>query len=168
MAFKESHDCYRSKETLVNDVAVVLNAPLSVGTKRSVLHSAIWNWTEFDGKYNPRHWSVEAKKREIEIFRKETRRRDKPGIHEHAVPRIILFRLFLELAPATPENVLDLFKRLVHGVILTREEDKLLNANGFRQKMPREFSTAGHPDYQNPWLRYKACGIVLNPTPENW
>jgi hypothetical protein len=57
---------YRTKETMCQDVAEVLNSQtLHSGTKRSVIDHVIWVWSEFEGKYKGCHyWSKQAKKME--------------------------------------------------------------------------------------------------------
>src|SRR5205809_3353602 len=47
----QKHPRYRTKEVIVNDIAFVLNAPLSYGSRWAVLRDAAWVWTEFHGKY---------------------------------------------------------------------------------------------------------------------
>lgn len=168
----------RTKEIIARDIAFVLNAPLDKFTKKAVLNNAAWAWTMFQGKYDGCPiWSVQAKlyqfahlQRRI-AFEKAEGRLPRPKrrlIHDHAVPRKLVLQMLSELSPATPENVFERCEKLLHGVVLMPKEDKILNANGFRQAMPKEFSDPTSPDFENPWLRFHRCGIQLSPVPSNW
>jgi hypothetical protein len=168
----------RTKETIARDVAFVLNAPLDSFTKKAVLNNAAWAWTMFHGKYDGCPlWSVKAKlyqiahlQRRIDYEKSDGRtpRPKRSLIHDHAVPRRLVLQMLCDLNPVTPETVFECCEKFLHGVVLTLEEDKSLNASGFRQAMPKEFSEPTSAEFENPWLRFQRCGIQLSPTPPDW
>ena len=170
---------HRTKEVIAHDVAFVLNSPLNKLTKKAVLNNAAWAWTMFHGKkYDDcPYWSVEAKCYQVEHlykcieFEKADGRVSRPKralIHNHAVPRRLVLQMLFAMNPATPEEVFAICDKFLYGVVITPEEDRRLDAGGFRQKMPEEFWDQASSEFENPWLRYRRCGIQLNPTPPKW
>ena len=60
----ESHLRFRTREQICEDVAFVLGAPLSYGTKFAVLADVNWVWSECSGKFKGCHyWSKAALKK---------------------------------------------------------------------------------------------------------
>ena len=51
MRFKKSDKRFRTREQIAADVATILNADITYGTKWSVIDNAMWSWTVFDGKF---------------------------------------------------------------------------------------------------------------------
>ena len=145
---------FRSKEQIAADVAFILTAPISYGTKYSVVSQACWAWTEFDGKYfGCRFWSKKALVQAKKTLKKDLR-------HEHLVPRKVLVAMLMEVVEPTPEKVRELLDQFCIGVVVTKAEDELLS-KGLRSRMPREFDDPQHEDYRDPWLRYRRCGIAV-------
>jgi hypothetical protein len=146
---------YREKDTMISDLVGVLNSDLSYGTKYAVLFEILWIWTEFDGKYmGCRYWSNEALKQLDSSTNVKL-------IHDHAVPRKIIIDKIFGINSPTENDVRQIFDKYLNGVIITKDEDKQLNANGYRQKMPSEFQDRNQSDYDNSWLRYKKVGIKV-------
>lgn len=146
---------YREKDTMISDLVGVLNSDLSYGTKYAVLFEILWIWTEFDGKYmGCRYWSNEALKQLDSATNVKL-------IHDHAVPRKIIIDKIFGINSPTETDVRQIFDKYLNGVIITKDEDKQLNANGYRQKMPSEFQDRNQSDYDNSWLRYKKVGIKV-------
>lgn len=80
-------------------------------------------------------------------------------IHEHAVPRSLLANYVVDEATSI-EEVIAMFDRHCVAVLVTEEEDKQLNARGFRDKMPAGWTWSG-----DPLARYVALELnVLEPT----
>jgi hypothetical protein len=48
------------------------------------------------------------------------------------------------------------------GVVITKEEDKILNHLKLASSMPIDW------DGNNRWLRYKKANILINPLPDDW
>ena len=120
----ESHKRFRSKPVILKDLAFVLNADLSYGTKFAVLAEVAWVWSEYDGKYNGcRYWSNKALRGAENI---------KNLIHEHAVPKKIIFHQVFETQPATPAKLKKILDIFCVGCVVTREEDSRLNRAGLR------------------------------------
>lgn len=150
----ETNSKYRTKDQIVRDVAVVLNSPLTYGTKCAVLLDVGWVWTEFHGKYEGcPYWSERA----LEQFEANAKTKLR---HEHAVPKSVIIAMLVEIDSPTHDQVRDICERLLIGVVVTREEDNLLNRE-FKKTMPPEFFDPQSADYHNPWLRYKRCGIPV-------
>ena len=107
-----------------------------------------WKYTEASGKYaGCRYWSVKAASSRAT--------KDAPLRHEHLVPRKILVDMFFKLREDELHKVEELFRRYCIGVVVTAEEDRLLNKAGLRQKMP-----VG--DWlENPWVRYAHVEIKI-------
>ena len=151
---KPSHRGFRTKEVIASDVAFVLNAPLSLGTKLAVVNQACWTWTEFDGKYSGcRFWSQQALDRKSEQALPKL-------IHEHLVPRAVVADLLLAMHCPSAKDVFQVFDKYLIAVIVTPEEDKKISRR-FRSKMPMGFFDLDSPDFQNVWLRYKDSEISV-------
>jgi hypothetical protein len=76
-------------------------------------------------------------------------------VFDHAIPFRYLQSELVELAEVTPEAVRTILeKRDVH-VLITKSENKRLNAAGLQSKMPKNW------DGVNPLARYKATRIKL-------
>ena len=57
----KSNPRYRTKSELCDDIAFVLNSSLHYGTKYAVFDNAMWDWTQFEGKYKGCEcWSEES------------------------------------------------------------------------------------------------------------
>ncbi len=158
MRFKKSDKRFRTREQIASDVATILKADLTYGTKWSVIDNAMWSWTEFDGKFvGCPNWTQMAILRYVEFGGK--RGWKKHLRHEHVVPRSIVSQLVVGLQEPIPSSVYDLFSRFVIGCIVDRTEDAVLNK--YRSSMPAEFDDPTHADYKNPWLRYERCQIAI-------
>lgn len=139
---------YRTREQIAEDVAFILKAPVRYGTKYAVLSEVMWVWTEFCGKYRGcRYWSKTA----LMVYQRD---RNKAKLkHEHVVPKKVVIEMLFALDQPTPENVRSILDTFLIGVVLTPEEDAVLNVE-FGSKMPPEFYDPSSPDFHNPWLRY--------------
>ena len=107
----------------MKDVTFVPNSPLTYGTKVVVCRQAASAWTEFDGKYRGcPYWSTKAM--ELSTINPKT----KELRHEHAVPKKLFLDLLLKLKNPTAEDVERFFKAMLIGVVVTLEEERLLNS----------------------------------------
>jgi hypothetical protein len=136
----------RSKDDICCDVAFVLASPLTEGTKVAVLNDALWKWSEFDGKIDGCRWWSEAA-----CAIRENR---KQLIHEHLVPRKVLIERLLGLEEPAAEKVAQVLQQCV-GVVITKDEDRLLNKHGLRSKMPKDCSE------EDQWGRYNFANIAV-------
>ena len=140
---------YRTKDKICDDIAFVLNSnsSLSYGAQFAVLSEAMWVWTEFDGKYDGcKLWSEEALK---------VRDQRKMLIHEHMVPKSIVIERLKKLSNPTRDSVKELLEFYCKGAVVTKDEDRRLNGNGLRSKMPTDW------DEKDVEARYALVGIVL-------
>jgi hypothetical protein len=87
--------------------------------------------------------------------------------HEHAVPRSLVIEMLRKLESPTPEMVYSICERYLCGVVVTKEEDDILNFK-FRKDMPPEFFDPNSPDYEDAFLRYKRCDFEIVEPPEKW
>ena len=144
----ESHERYRTRETLCADVAAVLNSSVHWGTKHAVLAEVTWVWSEFEGKYSETlQWSEAAW-----LLRAGDR---KQLVHEHVVPKSVIIRELRKLERiADTEGVRVVLDRLCIGAVITKDEDRQLSQLGFRKRMPVGWEASG-----DPWARYAAAQI---------
>jgi hypothetical protein len=150
----ERHPAYRTKDQMVLDVAYVLAAPLSRGTKQAVLQNVAWAWTEFHGKYKGcPFWTRGA----LAWCESDPRAKLR---HEHAVPKAVVLEMLFKLEGPASDSVRHILESFLLGVVVTPDEDRLLNAR-FRKSMPQAFADATSTDFHNPWLRYKQVGIEV-------
>jgi hypothetical protein len=145
----------RTKGDIVRDITHVLNSTsLHRGTKMAVLNDACWRWTTICGKYDGcRLWSrkaIDARKRDPRV----------KLIHEHAVPKKIVIEMLLGLESPEENQVRRICEGLLHGVVITREEDRLLSVK-YKTKMPVQFHESGSAGFREPMLRYAECGIEV-------
>ncbi len=146
---------YRTKEIMAKDLAVVLNADLSRGTKYAVCRQIASEWTELNGKYKGcRFWSSKA----FELW--EANPKAKCFRHEHAVPKKVVVELLLSFDKPDAGFIYRVCEAFLIGVVVTLEEEKALNAR-FNSTMPSEFGETNNPSNLDPLLRYKQCGIEV-------
>jgi hypothetical protein len=159
----DTHLRFRTKDQIVNDLAFVLSAPLAYGTKHAVLADVAWVWTEFDGKYAGRPGRYTGCKfwTQMALMQHRLDRKSRRLRHEHIVPKRIVIDMLLKLERPTPESVREICERFLIGVVVTIEEDAVLNE--FRDSMPSEFDDPASPEYRDPWLRYRRCKIEVVP-----
>lgn len=145
---------------MADDLAVILNAPVTVYTKYAMLDHVAWKWTEFEGKYTGcPYWTRPAWERRNRP-RKELEKLVK---HEHAVPRSFFAKLMLALPTPTPIQVYEHCEQLLFGVVVTKAEQMQLDdkVNGFRCTMPEAFSDSESAHARDPWLRFRKHGIEV-------
>ncbi|MFK5879081.1 MAG: hypothetical protein QM478_06245 [Flavobacteriaceae bacterium] len=54
-----------------------------------------------------------------------------------------------------------LLEKYLRYATITKNEDKVLNSQGLRSKMPNEFYEVGHALYEDVFARYKIIGLTL-------
>ena len=77
-------------------------------------------------------------------------------MYEHTIPASIVRRQLLNVPPVK-EEVVNVLRAAGHVVMILRDEDKLLRANGFTRKMPNGWEWG-----DDPFARYHASGIELS------
>jgi len=126
----EKNAMFRTKEKMCADIAEVLNSKtLSHGTKRSVVDHVLWVWSEFHGKYEGcPYWSESAI---------ESGEEDVDLIHDHAIPRkLIREEIFKHDENANTQTIRDILEKNCIGVVITKDEDLILNGRKLRSAMP--------------------------------
>lgn len=138
---------FRSKETICHDLAQVLNADFSYGTKFAVVSEITWVWSEFDGKHQGcKYWSSAALQSGLP---------NKHLVHEHIVPKKVIVDSLMNEVERTPEKIYEFLERFCIGVVVTKDEDISLNRAGLRSTMPKDW------EGEDPWARYTAVGIQV-------
>lgn len=104
-------------------------------------------WTEFDGKYNGcRYWTKAALMARMIDKRAALK-------HEHVVPKKVVVDMLVRLPQPDAESVFAIMDRFLIGVVVTPEEDAVLNCD-HPSTMPPEFFDPKSPHFHDPWLRY--------------
>ncbi|QOI99838.1 MAG: hypothetical protein HRU70_04810 [Phycisphaeraceae bacterium] len=140
------------------DAAIALRSGLSSWGVERILDAVCWQWSGSIGKHiGCPFWSADALS---EFGRRGRTRYGDWCVHEHVVPRTVLFRLLREIEnpdEASVRRALDVF---AIGCVVTPEEDGRLRRN-FRSVMPPSFRDRQSPGYGDPWLRYKELAIEV-------
>lgn len=156
-------DLYEDKAIWVQDVIGQLNSATSGATKQNAIKRITNKWTRENGNYiGCKFWTEEA----LDLYRKLGSPKSKKGlsehfIHEHAMPQNVFIQIFTK--PQTEFAVMALLYNGLNGVVVTKDEDKLLNEK-YRSTMPKSFF---HPAdewekelaWLNPWARYIEVGV---------
>jgi len=79
--------------------------------------------------------------------------------HEHVVPISVVIDLLIVEPSVTEEFIAQTLRTYGLRATIHREEDALLNANGFATRMPASFHSLGAETYRDPLARYKAVGL---------
>ena len=91
-----------------------------------------------------------------------TRDKDLTIEKEHIVPLKVITKKLLELGKdVTIKQIELLLEEWLMFSTITHVEDKILNSNGVREKMPDEFYDENHELYGDKFARYKVCGIEI-------
>lgn len=86
---------------------------------------------------------------------------EKNLIHEHSVPKCVLGDKLDEMYMkklTSEEDVFNLLDGFCHSVIVSKDEDQILNQSGLRSKMPVGFDFGSDDDVL---CRYRAAGIEV-------
>lgn len=81
----------------------------------------------------------------------------KEVIHEHVVPHSIVMNKLLSLETLSDENIMRITGKFYILCAITKEENELLNAHGYRSKMPDGWNE----ETDSVFARYKAVGIEI-------
>ncbi|QMV44263.1 hypothetical protein [Cohnella cholangitidis] len=146
---------YRTNEQLADDVFHILQSEsLSIGAKHAVVFEVTWLWTEAEGKYTGcKFWSKQA----LEHIDKPQGVKSKILRHDHVVPRNYIVKRLLFGELMSRQEVYKFLNDNLIGCIVTKEEDDLLNENGYQREMPKGWSFGG-----DVWARYKATDIEIH------
>ena len=101
---------YRSKEEIAKDLAFILTARVSYGTRFAVLKDAMWVWTEFNGKYEGCAFWTPLAMAKYAMNRKQKGKKIAGLRHEHIVPKRVVMEMLEELNPPTPERFMQSVK----------------------------------------------------------
>lgn len=156
---RKTNKKYRTKEQMLQDALIILNAPISYGTKYVVLDNICWLWSENQGKYEGcMYWSQQALK-DLEIVKKlkESNKKFNHGdffVHEHVVPRVLAIDMIINTENLNEITLKKLFDKYLLSAIITVKENKKLDSSGVKQQMPDEFYIKDSLNYNNEWIRY--------------
>ena len=126
---RTTHIKYHTKDQMAEGVYHILRySDFSPAAKLAVIDDVCWKWSEFEGKVkNSKYWTEDAESRFEETGS------IKNLIHEHIVLRKIIKELLLDMETPSYEKVFKILDSFCVGVIVTKEEDAILNKSGFRQ-----------------------------------
>lgn len=149
---------YQTEDEILEDLCKIAKSDLSVPAKAKLYDHLCWKFTELDGKYcGVKYWSSEAYK--IYLKKKENKNWQSGLRHEHIVPKCIFIDWIFENQDICAETLKNAFQKNMIACIVTAEEDRILNNNGFRTSMPD--GNKNFLEINDPWARYKACNIEV-------
>lgn len=167
LLFEKDKFKFRTKEQMLEDVYVAFTkTDLSNGAKVSILNDVLWQYTHYYGKYvGCPLWSqkaivaynnLNANKNFDEIF-----------IHEHVVPKDIIRKRLISLyseSKLSKEIIKTIIEKCLIGVVILKEEDKVLDRTNLRKKMPPYLEGKPLEDYseEDVWSRYTCLNKFLN------
>ena len=82
----------------------------------------------------------------------------KDVIHEHVVPHSFIMNKLLSLKELSNDDIMDVLKKFYIVCAITKEEDRLLNARGYRSKMPEGWNE----NTDSVFARYESVGIEVH------
>jgi len=149
---------YRDKKTLVNDIIVCRKCTdLSHGARWAIIAEIAWVWLEFNGKYIGQKY---VSQRIYDLSQQHGINFKKPQgeiVLEHLVPKSMIIKHLFEIKP-DHRIIHDFLDTFLVGVLVLKEEDRILDEHKFRQKMPVDFSL-DKPETR--WGRYRDSKLTV-------
>lgn len=140
------------------------NTPENI--RRRVIKEMLWSATaDYQGlddhKYKLPIWSDDA----INLYQNGLFNGRNRLRHEHIIPKNLIINNLTNMQYVNMEQIYQLLHRFAHGAVVTKEEDKKLDALGLRQAIPIELPQNTLPlqgDYlEILFSRYIEAGINL-------
>ncbi len=153
---------YNEKNIFINVIYELLNGEsfnndLGRIIQLKLLRNTIWQWTGRNGKYDGcKIWSEKA----YNLFKQNDNKKNLNLVHEHIIPIKLLLNEIINLK--TKEQI-SLFLDKANGACILREEDSILNKNGYRSNMPENLKDKSILNYtlEDEFARYINSGIKL-------
>ena len=134
---------------------------------KRLLNELLWSATcdyerKDDIKYKTKYWSLEA----LELREQNIANgihKNKNLVHEHTIPRNLIYHKLIGLNNPTYNDVLSVINGYEFAVVITKSQDNRMNANPYllRQSLPNGYSI-NTPASENLILsRYIKCEIEL-------
>src|SRR3989338_11346902 len=102
--YPAGHKYHRSEQDFARDLSLILALPIRPKTKKDIINSVLWKWTERFGKYEGCQCSAAAYKH-YRLYGRKTLR------HDHAVPRNVLTEMIMATRhPLSPAQMLKLLR----------------------------------------------------------
>jgi hypothetical protein len=79
--------------------------------------------------------------------------------HEHIVPAGVIFEYIKNSNYTDKKQIYEVLDKFCITATITKEEDKLLDSNGYKLKMPDEFYDPSSKLFEDPFARYRAVGL---------
>lgn len=156
-----------NREKVASAVYHLLTNNYSPNIFKRLINELLWSATcdferKDDIKYKKKYWSMEALNlREQNIVRGIDR--NKGLVHEHTIPRNLIYQKLISLNNPTYNDVLSVINGYEYAVVISKREDNMMNANPYllRQSLPMGYSI-NDPVSENLILsRYITCRIEL-------
>lgn len=156
----------KNKENIANAIVLIFDIKNNFPEylQLMLLERLLWATTEHDdeGKYKKYigqpYWSIGAL-RQVQQNLASQRNFAHNLRHEHAVPKKEIRKRIIALAAKNHENVMTILDDLGHAVVVSKDEDDLLNKAGLRSKMPLDL--VEKPLIGDVFSRYKEAGIKV-------
>ena len=155
-----------NKENIAKAIVLIYdyNNNVSDYLKKILLDRLLWATTEHDnnGDYKKYlgqpYWSIGAIRKLLDNMANK-RNLFLDLRHEHAVPKKEIKHKILDLETKSYDNIISILDDLGHAVVVSKEEDGLLNKAGYRSKMPIKLSK--NPGIEEVFSRYREAGIKV-------
>lgn len=79
--------------------------------------------------------------------------------HEHAVPKIEIINMIYNLKIKCFDAIYNILNTFAHAVVITKDEDNILNKNGLKSKM--SYTICNNNEIENVFSRYIFCKINI-------
>jgi len=134
---------------------------------KRLINELLWSATcdferKDDIKYKKKYWSKEALNlREQNIARGIDR--NKGLVHEHTIPRNLIYQKLISLKNPTYNDVLSVINGYEYAVVISKREDNMMNASPYllRQSLPKGYSISDPVSEKLILSRYVKCKIEL-------
>lgn len=160
----------QNKKSIAKIITIIYNDKSDIPNylKEMLLKRLLWATTEHDNdglyrKYEGQpFWTIGAIQQFLKnLAEKETNKKLNPYYnlrHEHSVPKIEIEKL-IKASNKSEQEIFEILDNLGYAVVVSKDEDDLLNKKGFRSKMPNILQN--NSDVGNVFSRYKEVGIKV-------
>lgn len=160
----------RNKERLATTISNIYSVDSNQKyINEAILDRLLWVATENNDvgrkiKYiGQPYWSTGAIK-QLEVNKRNSKYYNYNLRHEHAVPKKLIRELILK-GDKSQLSIFAILDKFAHSVIVSKDEDQLLNKYGLRSKMPKQLEDSY--DFSNIFSRYIEVGIDIYNIGEN-
>jgi len=135
-----------NREKVASAVHHLLTNNYSQNIFKRLINELLWSATcdferKDDIKYKKKYWSLEAiNLREQNIAKGIDR--NKGLVHEHTIPRNLIYQKLISLKNPTYNDVLSIINEYEYAVVISKREDNMMNSKPhlLRQSLPKGYS----------------------------